>query len=270
MDLYRNLEYHKTTTRSMRLMRVLLESIEDLYLLSQCDALVAQGSSYFSTFAGMLIFARTGVADMLHTALFLDNELTASGTIPTAYLPYTHDVNPTNNLVNDGSLRWIDNVNIFVSGLENSLVKSTVTLDFDPWSADMRMKMVNGLPKLPDVVFYTESSTWLGTSVRPVWPGHCPRKMRRGDDIVTFVNTCVNLGVEHYEISHPVQAMHCWQNALRIMQMAEMLKGMTNKFNEAREIASENMRSLKLPKYDRYLQYKQQLLGSALMGGVNP
>ena len=67
------------------MMMVLFEAIEDLYLLSHVDVFVAQMSSHFSTVAALLIWARTGAAD-LSNVLYLDSQLGQSGSNECAYL----------------------------------------------------------------------------------------------------------------------------------------------------------------------------------------
>ena len=67
------------------MMMVLFEAIEDLYLLSHVDVMVAQMSSHFSTVAALLIWARTGAAD-LSNILYLDSQLGQSGSNECAYL----------------------------------------------------------------------------------------------------------------------------------------------------------------------------------------
>lgn len=84
--LYQSLDEHRSVPRSYRLMRVLLESIEDIYLLSMCDALIAQASSHFSTMAAMLMTARLGVSNVLSNVVYLDIENVKSGLFPTALL----------------------------------------------------------------------------------------------------------------------------------------------------------------------------------------
>jgi hypothetical protein len=73
------------TPPPQRMMTVLLDAVEDLYLLSFTDVYVAQMSSHFSTVAALLIWARSGAADVSNV-LYLDSQLGVSGENECAYL----------------------------------------------------------------------------------------------------------------------------------------------------------------------------------------
>eukprot|EP01042_Synura_sphagnicola_P027058 gene27058-34951_t len=125
---YQSMDEHRSQPRSLRLMRVLLESIEDLYLLSQCDALIAQGSSHFSTLAALLIWARTlgydtfqptsftpltsspSTPEYLLRVHFLDQDGIRAGFTPTGFLHGMNLLNGTVGVdtrsVDSGIRRW--------------------------------------------------------------------------------------------------------------------------------------------------------------------
>jgi hypothetical protein len=60
---YRSMPEH-SQSKSDRIMRVLVEAAEDLFLLSLCDKLLGTAQSHFSTMAGMLVHARTAAHDI--------------------------------------------------------------------------------------------------------------------------------------------------------------------------------------------------------------
>ncbi len=78
-DLVGYLDDYRNTPKGQRLMRVMVEAIEDLWILSLSDALIAQGSSYFSTLAAVLIWARTGCDGAPDRVVYLDAIDIASG-----------------------------------------------------------------------------------------------------------------------------------------------------------------------------------------------
>lgn len=193
---YQSMEEHRSQPRSMRLMRVLLESIEDLYLLSRCDALIAQGSSHFSTLSALLIWART-LGDMdedslpefgssaryLQRVYFLDNESIRVGFTPTGFLHGMNLLNGTKSVdtasLTAGALRWQIHTTHFLPALPTS---ASWTLFFPmaigdkegiarKWASSRLLSNPSNLPNIylgdhfPQYsleLFYLESRHWLG------------------------------------------------------------------------------------------------------------
>lgn len=139
---YQSMDEHRSQPRSLRLMRVLLESIEDLYLLSKCDALIAQGSSHFSTLAALLIWARTlgydtfqpttftpltsspSTPEYLQRIHFLDEDGIRAGFTPTGFLHGMNLLNGTVSVdtrsVDSGIRRW----QVHTAGFQTALPES--------------------------------------------------------------------------------------------------------------------------------------------------
>ena len=61
-------------------------------------------------------------------------------------------------------------------------------MDFDPWTPKNRMGIKNGVPYLPENIFYLEAATWLGygpaDKYKPSITGHCPGGIRKAEDRV--------------------------------------------------------------------------------------
>lgn len=258
--LYQGIEEHRSVPRSLRLMRVLLESIEDLYLLSRCERLVAQGSSHFSTLAALLIWARTGVRQIENVNVYLDAPSIAAGFTPTAYLHGmnllngTHGVDTTNPAA--GRQRWQMHTFSFISGLKTDLIDNTQLYPDGAFLAPQNwMQLVEGLPRLPEKIFYWEARSWLGRGKRgqqhtyePSWPGHCPADMPRGHDPTMFAGAVVNLGVDHLGASHTGQALQCWQVALQALETIPKKKW-DKKIQNIAEVARENAKTQWIMRY---------------------
>ncbi len=250
---YQTLEEHRSVPRSHRLMRVLLESIEDIYILSRCDTLVAQGSSHFSTLAALLVWARTGSRSMLSTVDFLDTKTIDQGFTPTAFLHGMNLLNGTNGIdnsdVSNGIQRWIVHTNAFISGLPNKPEANQVKLSFDPWSSDARIRLVNGLPHMLDQLFYLEAKHWLGMGkYKPSLPGQCPGKMQKGENPVSYVANIINLGVDHLQASHYGQAMICWREAMRVLREQRELFD-SKQYDEFYAVARDNSATMRVMRY---------------------
>eukprot|EP00981_Chlorochromonas_danica_P010783 scaffold3412_cov171-Ochromonas_danica.AAC.1 len=252
---YQTVEEHRSVPRAYRLMRVMLEAVEDLYFLSQCDALVAQGSSHFSTLASLLIWARTGAFHLDKNILFLDQRKIEQGIIPTAFLHGMNLLNGTHSLDESigqsGKQRWAIHSNYFLSGLPNKMT-NTIRVSYNPWSDDNRIHLVNSLPHLPDKVFYTEVQHWLGGKYKPVWPGMCPGP-HDGQHVLKwtpleYITVLINEGVDHLSQSHEGQALQCWKDALQALDAFPNLDT-PERMVEYRSIANENTATLRKLKY---------------------
>jgi hypothetical protein len=237
---YQEDERHNSIPRAHRIFRILVESLEDIYLLSLNDALIAQGSSHFSTLAALLIWARTGCVDVINTVIFLDELEINEGLIPSAMLHGQNLLNSTYGLRNHPNkteaaiLRWNQHQNLFISGLRNTSIDMTIynnnnnnnntngkkkkmTMEtIDPWDESSRIHIRSNLPYISPQIFYRETQNWLGLNelYQPVWNGMCPGKFSKGQNATKYVVDVSNLGVEHYEMNHPDQAIQCWRNCL--------------------------------------------------------
>eukprot|EP01038_Epipyxis_sp_PR26KG_P007219 gene7219-9850_t len=249
--LYQGLEEHRSVPRSMRLMRVLLESIEDIYLLSRCDSIIAQGSSHFSTLATMLIWAKSGAKNAMANSIFLDYDSIVIGDTPTAFLHGMNLLNGTHGidkklLPEGGDARWRVHTNSFYTGMKVNGVTSSP--DMDPWNKNNQFRIVNGLPHVSEKLFFTEVRFWLGwNEYRPIWPGMCPGKMKKSEDPATYVVNVINLGVEHLDQSHSGQALQCWSDALNVMNGNHNIE--KSVFDNALDVVKGNMASLRLLRY---------------------
>lgn len=250
---YQTLEEHRAVPRSVRLMRVLLESIEDIYLLSRCDVMIAQGSSHFSTLASLLLWARTGAKGMIDTVEFLDAKTIQQGFTPTAYLHGMNLLNGTNGIdnknVTNGAQRWAIHTNSFISGLPTNIEVNSVRLNFDPWAPDARIKLVQGLPHVLDQLFYIEAKTWLGMArYKPTLPGHCPGKIKKGENPVSYAATVINLGVDHLGLSHYGQALQCWKDATQVInEQLDMFD--PKQAEDMLSVAKDNAATLRVMRY---------------------
>lgn len=252
---YQGLEEHRSVPRSYRLMRVLLESIEDMFLLSQGDAFVSQGSSHFSTLAALLTFAHTAAVDNPDRVAFVDQKAIEQGFTPSAYLHGMNLLNGTHGVqkgdVKAAMQRWVIHTNSFLSGTNSKLVQHSLKLDFDPFGPQMQMTLLRGFPHLPEKSFYLEAKTWLGqTRYKPVLPGHCPGKIKQGEDVNKYAGVVINLGVDHLEKSHSGQAIQCWKDAIKALEGAgkDFLATNRNAAN-ALSVAKGNLETLRVMRY---------------------
>lgn len=254
---YQTQEAHRSTPRAYRLMRVMYEAIEDLYFLSLCQCLVAQGSSHYSTLAALLIWAGTAGRDKNKNVHFLDERKIDAGYIPTAFLHGMNLLNGTQSL-DDTSIqadeRWTIHTKYFVSTLERSQIQ-VVKLSYSLYSPSNRMRLVDSLPQLPDKIFYNEASTWVQKKFKPVWPGQCVPHTHPSVShisVLNYISLVINEGVEQLGMSHEGQALFCWQFAVDAMD-ANPNADKPENMKEYRSIALENAGTLKKLKYSEMI-----------------
>ncbi len=255
IESYMKQHQHNKPTAE-RMMRVLYESIEDLYFLSQCDSLVTQGTSYYSTLAGFLIWARIGETNPSHSLLLLDKDNTVLGRTPSAYLPLFHDtVKPSSNLYKNGEERWIQHTQYFISGLDSDPapgVISNAIEEIDPWESNNRLKIVNGLPRIPDKVFYIESKSWLGNT-SSMWKGKCRYHSEISiESAIDYITWNVNQGVDHWEMKHGAEAINCWREGYRVMHYPQLQQVLKQTAPDSLDIVITNLKAVSLQRYALY------------------
>lgn len=170
------------------------------------------------------------------------------GSTPCAYLCGTNQGDVT------GEQRWGIHTNRFISGISPQRTEaiegskagessSRVKLDYNPWGPENRMKLVGGVPQLPEKVFYTETSQWLGNSPHaPVFPGQCPSDMKKSEDRMQYVMYLTNLGVHHHEDTHMGQAFMCWLEASRKITAWWPANLLPKFIQQAKDIVEGNIR----------------------------
>ena len=220
--------------RHQRIMRVLAESIEDLFQLAHSDVLVAQGSSHFSTLAALLMWARTGAADPLERVIYLDQELIEEGIVQSSLLHGS--LNGTSAIApGRGWERWHSHTRRFLEGITPPQIDAEAGGgDVDPFppatsssASAYRLHMEEGLPLFPSDVFYREALRWTGHSVAAadalsIWPGECPLLFPSSSSstVVGYLKQAImqniNHGADHSD-PHPGQAMRCWGHAQWLM-----------------------------------------------------
>jgi hypothetical protein len=267
--------------RSEMMMRIMIDAIEDIFLLSLCDVFIGSGSSYYSSVAALLSWANNGDAsdNFMNRVLFLEQEELDRGVIATAYLPLDHRVdasdNDLNSLLTSGTKKWEFETNSFITGLQNSGFQYE-SVGFNPWSSKYFMRMEHRLPRLPDRLFYLESKMWLAVvAYVPVLRGHCPpaftpnKKNRHTSEeqirqqVLEYVTAVVNLGVEHYSAEHPNMALICWFNSISAIHEfgSDSTTGaIDNKLKDGYEIAAGNAAAFRMPIYAQALQYYHNLM----------
>jgi hypothetical protein len=222
---YQTNETHLAVPRANRIFRAYAESLEDIYLLSQSDVFFGQGSSYFSTLASYLVWARTGCKDFQNSVVFLDLGHVAEGLHPTAHLHGMNLINSTYGLdpqlvPNAGMARWKIHTDNFLPALQS--YAQGQRLDFNPWDPKnyMRLDMKTLLPQLPDYFFYKEARAWRMSRYKSIWPGSCPGPKKPDEFIDTYVLETSNMGNAMHDATLPGQALQCWKDA-RIAVEAE-------------------------------------------------
>jgi hypothetical protein len=245
---YQTQEQHRSVPRPNRMLRVYLESIEDLYILSRTQSLIGQASSHFSTLAALLMVAASGTKDIEKRLEFLDMKSIMSGVTPTAFLHGMNILNGTNAMdstklkTGAGMQRWVIHTTHFISGIPNHEYPQ-VKLSFDPWSMKNIIHIENGLPHINEQVFYLEARTWLGNwKYKPTIPGHCYSTPQGNQNFVAFLADVINLGVEHLQYSHNAQAMQCWSDALNVLKSTS--RAVTTQLNSIPQDNLENMKNV--------------------------
>jgi hypothetical protein len=200
--------------RPMRLMRVMLEAIEDLYYLSYTDKIITQVSSHFSTIGVMLLWARMGANDP-KSAMFVDELPMVTGETHTSMLHGA--LNGTNKIdADNGFKRWKVHTLRFVEGLEEESIlnyaeKKIRTM---PKSYDnsFDLKIDENIPFMHKDLFYTEVQRWLGNpNDIPIWNIECPLKQLRNDNYIEHIMANINFGSDHLTSGHINQAIRCWK-----------------------------------------------------------
>jgi glycosyltransferase involved in cell wall biosynthesis len=153
---------------AVRLFTVFSDAVEDLFLLSSGDMLLAQCSSFFSTYAGMLLWARGG-GFAPGGALFrcLDEADVRAGTLQSGFFPGvtpgTEDMPPRGG---DGtSLRWERHTDCFVEGRRAA---PSARIAYAPGAP---------VPTLPGAAFHAEATRWsrrADSGWGPIRPSECP------------------------------------------------------------------------------------------------
>jgi hypothetical protein len=227
------------SNRAVRLMRMLLEAVEDLYLLSLSDVIIAQGSSHFSTAAILLMWGRNGAQNIDLTTQFLDIDTMITGDSASAFLQGTNLWN--SSYVGPGDERWRIHTYRFITGLPSTEMMGTVpvSLPYDPWSPHLRMKMVHYLPQVSADIFYRESKTWLGLSTEPAFPGRCIDTVQEFDE--SLITNLVNIGADHFQYMHAKEAQRCWMASL---QAASKWKGRSSMMDVVLEVSAGNIASI--------------------------
>lgn len=139
--------------KHVRMMDVMYESLEDLYLLGHCTRIATTSSSHFSTFATLLLWARSGTAAVPATA-FLDAAGIAEGGIQSAFLHGA--VNGTTRPV-PGARRWRALSTRFVESAWNDAAEAAL---LEPAAATAMLHNEEGIPTLPSDVFWAEVLRW--------------------------------------------------------------------------------------------------------------
>lgn len=211
IDLYK--DTHEFD-RPMRLMRVMLEALEDLYFLSYSDKIITQGSSHFSTIGVMLSWARMGANDPT-SVIFVDYLSMASGETHTSMLHGS--LNGTNKIDADkGYKRWKSHTYRFIEGLveESVLHYGNEKYKVMPKGIDNSydLKIEENIPFLHKFLFYTEVKRWLGNpNDVPIWNLECPLKLLHSNNYIEHIMDNINYGSDHLNAGHINQAIRCWK-----------------------------------------------------------
>ena len=214
-------------------MRVLSESIAELFLLSRAELLVTQQSSHFSTMAALLIWARTGAAQPAAALRYLDASLIAAGVVSTSLLHGS--LNGTSALApSRAHERWVGHTRRFLEGLPLSPSSVRVApagslsggarAPPDVYLPSVRLAMAEGIPLFPGDLFYREARRWGGAGGQ-VWPGECPleplepldplegaARQRTPEALRELISVNINHGADHNDL-HPGQSERCWRAA---------------------------------------------------------
>jgi hypothetical protein len=232
---YNSTKEHGPESKLERMMRVLLESIEDLYFLSRTDVILTQMTSHYSTYAALLSWASTGAVDP-DSIVYLDSKSVINGKLQCALL---HGGNNLTYHTNDLD-RWHKISRKFYQGISQNFLSSKtysnfsvglpqyVTVDnsfnisdtsnmsyniveFDPHHDNFRATIIDNLPTLPEIPLRLEISRWLGGN-NLIWPGECPVKRNFKINPLLHVSDNINLGTDHH-VFHFQQAAKCWLEA---------------------------------------------------------
>ena len=236
-----------------RIMRVLMESIEDLYLLSLGDALVTQESSHFSTMAALLMWARNGAAAAPGSVAYVDGAAVREGIVQCAYLHGA--LNRTAAVPRGrGGERWESHKRRFMEALgeDGADPLPHLGLSAHVFGIGGPFGIVDGLPAMPGVVFDNEVRRWIARpdiAPRVPWTGECPLKPPAGDDaasLLAYTTALINHGATHHDM-HPGQSIRCWQAAIEALSQCASAGGTPiepNTIDQIDEVIRGNLRAV--------------------------
>lgn len=217
-NYYKQMNDQSPEGRATRILRSVLEAIEDMHMLSHAHVLAGTGSSHFTVMAVMLSWARHGVPPGADTVIFMDKELVESGVVQCGFMHGS--LNKTSFISEDkGYMRWAMLTRRFMEGLDKGV-------DVNPMEATEKerqysLRMENNLPKLPEYVFRTEARRWLGKKTH-LWPGECPLPQEpstgksAAEEKLDHAINLINWGTYHLDL-HAEQAMRCWLAAKELI-----------------------------------------------------
>jgi glycosyltransferase involved in cell wall biosynthesis len=218
---------------AVRMMRVLAEAAEELFLLSRADEFIGQASSFFSTSAMLLGWAhRAGGADAAATHM-PDAAGVAAGTVQCGLI--AAGLNATAAIpAGRGHERWIAVSKRFIGGVtpEDTAECGGHTTGY-LFGCDIparRMRFDALLPLMPAGVFAREARRWLGAPAHArVWDGECPLldedwEAADGADVhdaLRFAALSFDAAEGHRASAHQGQAFACWDQGERALRAAQ-------------------------------------------------
>lgn len=234
-------------------MQVLLEAIEDSFMLSRTNNIVTQGTSHFSSLAILVSWARTGADPS--SVFFIDGELIESGLMQGSFLHGS--LNGTSSIDPKRAFeRWVGYTHRFIEGiqydnLEHYKESGNGIYPLLPLGRDSiyRFRVEELLPLVPHNVWEAERPRMMGLvrANSTVWSGECPLAQIPDQALDQYIVDLINHGADHSN-DHPNQAMRCWILADQLMEKKKAKLG-SRKFAEENgaleEVLTENMAALR-------------------------
>lgn len=246
---YKRMNDQTPEGRATRILRSVLEAIEDIHMLSYANVLAGTGSSHFTVMAVMLSWARHGVPLGADNVIFMDKDLVESGVVQCGFMHGS--LNKTSFISEDkGYMRWAMLTRRFIEGLDEGVQHNP--LEATEKERQYSLRMEHNLPKLPEYVFRTEARRWSGKKSQ-LWPGECPVPQNSSPEKKSIPETkldhvfdLINWGTYHLDL-HPEQAMRCWLAAQAILTELsaaghEELQPMKEKFPTYFDVIDGNLK----------------------------
>lgn len=206
--------------RAMRILRTMLEGVEDIYTLSYSQVFAGTGTSQFSVMGLFLSWARYGVWPGGESVIIMDEGPLEEGLLQNGFLH--GKVNGTGEIQRgQGYKRWTGLTRCFIEGVEPTA--SYLGAFYEPTEKERGwlLRMQDHIPYLPEAVFRAEARRWTGKKgSQSVWPKECPLPLPDGfsdvDVRLNYTQSLMDLAIIHQNI-HPNQARRCWSEATKVL-----------------------------------------------------
>lgn len=220
IDYYTSTHDQSPGARATRILRTMLEGVEDIYTLSYSQVFAGTGTSQFSVMGMFLSWARYGVWPGGESVIIMDEGPLEEGLLQNGFLH--GKINGTGAMqAGHGYKRWTGLTRCFLEGIEPTATYIGAFYEPTEKERGWLLRMQDHIPYLPEAVFRAEVRRWTGKKgSQIVWPKECPLPLPDGElDVPTLLNhtqSLLEVAKVHDRI-HPNQARKCLGEAKRIL-----------------------------------------------------